>query len=193
MSTASVQRCGWAKSELAIHYHDTEWGVPSHDDRVHFEFFILEAAQAGLSWNVILKKREHYRKAFCQFDPLAVSRFSEKDVEKLMRNEGLVRNRLKFRSAIENARRFLEVQEEFGSFDRYIWQFVEGKVIQNAWKELSQVPSTSPQSDAMSKDLKRRGFKFVGSTICYAHMQSTGMVNDHLVSCFRYPALAHLE
>lgn len=186
---SNIQRCGWAKNDLAIQYHDTEWGVPAYDDRIHFEFLILEAAQAGLSWDTVLKKRENYREAFCQFDPVKVSKFSDKELEKLLQNAGLIRNRLKLTAAIENAKRFLDVQKEFGTFSNYIWQFVDGKPVQTKWKELSQIPATSPESDTLSKDLKKRGFKFVGSTICYAHMQATGLVNDHLVSCFRHSNL----
>jgi len=168
-----------------IRYHDEEWGVPVHDDRLLFEFLILEGAQAGLSWSTILNKRAGYRESFASFDAGKVARFDRRKVERLMRFPGIVRNRLKIESSIVNARRFLEVQEEFGSFASYSWQFVGGKPIVNRWREMGQVPATSPESDAFSKDLKRRGFKFVGSTIVYAHMQATGMVNDHLVGCFR--------
>lgn len=188
---AQISRCGWAKNELAVHYHDTEWGVPVHDDRIHFEFLILESAQAGLSWDTVLKKRENYRQAFCGFDPVQVAGFSDETLRVLMENPGLIRNRMKLEAAMNNARRFLETQEAFGSFDAYIWRFVDGAPIVNAWTALSQLPATSPQSEALSRDLKRRGFKFVGSTICYAHMQATGLVNDHLVSCFRHPQ--HLD
>jgi DNA-3-methyladenine glycosylase I len=180
-------RCPWAKGDLYVRYHDEEWGVPVHDDRTLFEFLILEGAQAGLSWSTILNKRENYRRAFDRFDPQRVARYDRRKVQQLMRDPGIVRNKLKIASAIGNAKSFLHVREEFGTFDRYIWQFVEGKPRVNAWKSLSQVPASTPQSDAMSKDLKRRGFNFVGSTICYAFMQAVGMVNDHLVSCFRYP------
>jgi DNA-3-methyladenine glycosylase I len=186
---SDIQRCGWATNELSIRYHDTEWGVPVHDDRVHFEFLILEGAQAGLSWDTVLKKRENYRKAFAQFDPVKVAKFSDAKLEELMQNEGLIRNRLKLTAAIENAKRFLEVQKEFGSFNEYIWRFVDGKPVQGMRKRRDDIPATSPESDALSKDLKRRGFKFVGSTICYAHLQATGLVNDHLISCFCYPKL----
>jgi DNA-3-methyladenine glycosylase I len=184
------KRCAWAESnELQAAYHDTEWGVPVHDDRRFFEFLILEGAQAGLSWDTILRKREAYRKAFARFDPRAVARFGKKDVAALMKDAGIVRNRLKIESAISNAKAFLAVQKEFGSFDEYIWRFVDHEPKANRWKSRSQVPATSPESEAMSKNLKERGFRFVGSTICYAFMQATGMVNDHLVTCFRYPKL----
>jgi DNA-3-methyladenine glycosylase I len=180
-------RCPWCLGfEQYIHYHDTEWGVPVHDDRLHFEFLILEGAQAGLSWSTILKKREGYRKSFVNFDPSKVSRFTESRIEKLLQNPGIVRNRLKVNAAVNNARRFLEVQKEFGSFDKYIWGFVEGKPKVNAWKKLKQIAPTTRESDRLSKDLIQRGFKFVGSTVIYAHMQACGLVNDHLVDCFRY-------
>ena len=169
-----------------IEYHDKEWGVPVCDDRVQFEFLILEGAQAGLSWSTILNKREGYRKAFADFDPEKVARFTDKRIEKLLQNPGIVRNRLKVQSAVTNARAFLAVQKEFGSFSEYIWGFVGGKPIQNNFKKDSDIPATSPESDALSKDLKKRGFKFVGSTIVYAHMQATGLVNDHVTGCFRY-------
>ena len=182
-------RCGWAKGDLYIRYHDEEWGVPVHDDRTLFEFLILEGAQAGLSWSTILNKRENYRKAFDEFHPERVARYDGRKVQQLMRDPGIVRNRLKITSAVANAKNFLRVQEEFGSFDRYVWQFVEGKPLLNARKSLSQVPARTAESDAMSKDLKRRDFNFVGSTICYAFMQAVGMVNDHLTECFRYRPL----
>jgi DNA-3-methyladenine glycosylase I len=181
-----MKRCGWAKNDLAIQYHDTEWGVPLHDDHGLFEFLILEGAQAGLSWDTILAKRENYRKAFDGFDVNKVARYTEKRIEKLLQNEGIIRNRLKVASAVSNAKAFLKVQKEFGSFDKYIWDFIDGKPIVNKWKQIGQVPATSPVSDAISKDMKKRGFNFVGSTIIYAHMQATGMVNDHLTSCYRY-------
>jgi DNA-3-methyladenine glycosylase I len=181
-----MKRCEWPKNELAIRYHDEEWGVPVHDDGKLFEFLILEGAQAGLSWDTILRKRENYRRAFDGFDVNKVARYTKKEIEKLLQDEGIIRNRLKVASSVANARAFLKVQDEFGSFDKYIWSFVEGKPIVNKWKESSQIPATSPVSDAISKDMKKRGFNFVGSTIMYAHMQATGMVNDHLVSCFRY-------
>lgn len=181
-----MKRCTWPSNELAIRYHDEEWGVPVHDDHKLFEFLILEGAQAGLSWDTILRKRENYRKAFDGFDVNKVARYTDKKIEKLLQDEGIIRNRLKVASAVSNARAFLKVQEEFGSFDKYIWAFVDGKPIVNGWKLSSQVPAKSEVSDAISKDLKKRGFNFVGSTIIYANMQATGMVNDHLVSCFRY-------
>jgi DNA-3-methyladenine glycosylase I len=184
-------RCGWAgKDPLYVAYHDSEWGVPVHDDRTLFEFLLLEGAQAGLSWITILRKREAYRRAFKNFDPKKVARFDAKAVALLLGNPGIVRNRLKLESAIKNARAFLEVQAEFGSFDRYQWQFVNGRPIVNQRRSLSDIPARTPESDAFSKDLKRRGFSFVGSTIIYAHMQAVGMVNDHIVSCFRYRPLA---
>ena len=182
-------RCGWASGELSIRYHDEEWGVPVHDDRRLFEFLILEGAQAGLSWNTILNKRDNYRKAFARFDAKKVAGYDRRKTAQLMRDPGIVRNRLKIASAIANAKAFLEVQEEFGSFDRYIWQFVDGKPLVNSPRSMQQILARSPESDAMSKDLKRRGFNFVGSTICYAFMQAVGMVNDHLVECFRYRIL----
>jgi DNA-3-methyladenine glycosylase I len=183
-----VKRCSWPSSELDIAYHDKEWGVPVHDDRVLFEFLILEGAQAGLSWSTILKKRENYRRAFASFDPKKVARFGAPQKKLLMKDEGIVRNRLKIESTITNARAFIAVQKEFGSFDRYLWQFVGGKPIQNARKG-RDVPARTAESDALSADLKRRGFRFVGSTICYAFMQAVGMVNDHLTTCYRYREL----
>ncbi len=183
------KRCTWASDDLSVAYHDTEWGVPVHDDRVLFEFLILEGAQAGLSWITILKKRDRYRAAFDAFDPRKVARYDEARIALLLANEGIVRNRLKIRAAVQNAQSFLAVQKEFGTFDQYIWQFTGGRPLQNRWKEHQQMPAKTAQSDAMSKDLAKRGFKFVGSTICYAFMQATGMVNDHLVSCFRYKEL----
>ena len=178
-------RCSWAKNDLSIQYHDREWGVPLHEDHALFEFLILEGAQAGLSWDTILKKRDNYRAAFDGFDAKKIARYDRRKMLALMRNEGIVRNRLKIFSAVQNARVFLAVQKEFGSFDRYIWQFVGGKPLVNSWKS-KKVPSLTAESDAMSKDLKKRGFNFVGSTICYAFMQATGMVNDHALECFRY-------
>ena len=183
-----MKRCTWPSSELDIVYHDKEWGVPVHDDRVLFEFITLEGAQAGLSWSTILNKRENYRRAFAGFDPRKVARFTAPKKKQLMKNEGIVRNRLKIDSTVSNARAFLAVQKEFGSFDRYIWQFVGGKPIQNRRKG-KDVPARTVESDAMSKDLQKRGFRFVGSTICYAFMQATGMVNDHLTTCFRHKQL----
>ena len=185
----NVARCGWARSDLSIPYHDTEWGVPLHDDRGLFEFLILEGAQAGLSWETILRKRENYRAAFDGFDPERVARYTPKKVERLMADPGIVRNRLKVESAITNARAFLDVQSARGSFDAYIWSFVGGKPRVNKVRGMGDVPASTPQSDAMSKDLKKRGFRFVGTTICYAFMQATGMVNDHAVNCFRYRAV----
>ncbi|MEL7186119.1 MAG: DNA-3-methyladenine glycosylase I [Pseudomonadota bacterium] len=186
--TKAVTRCKWAEGVSLdyIKYHDTEWGVPVWDDQTQFEFLILEGAQAGLSWSTILNKRAGYRKAFADFDPQKVARFTEKRVEKLLENPAIVRNRLKVHSAVSNAKAFLEVQKEFGTFCDYIWGFVGGKPLQNGFKKDGDVPATSAESDALSKDLKRRGFKFVGSTIVYAHMQATGMVNDHVMGCFRY-------
>jgi DNA-3-methyladenine glycosylase I len=181
-------RCAWASNELSVRYHDEEWGVPVHDNRTLFEFLILEGAQAGLSWNTILNKRDNYRKVFEGFDPETVSQYGRRKMQQLLRDPGIVRNKLKVASAIDNAKAFLRVQEEFGSFDRYIWQFVDGKPRVNSPKSLKQVPARTAESDAMSKDLKRRGFNFVGSTICYAFMQAVGMVNDHVVECFRYGA-----
>ena len=181
------ETCGWAGADqLYIDYHDKEWGVPVHDDRKIFEFLVLESAQAGLSWITILRKRENYRQAFAGFDPVKVARFDSTKVEELLQNPGIIRNRKKIESAINNAQRFLEVQKEFGSFDKYIWSFTGGRQLVNAWKDLSQLPATSPESDKLSKDLKQRGFKFLGSTTCYSHMQATGMVNDHITCCFRY-------
>jgi DNA-3-methyladenine glycosylase I len=185
-----MKRCGWAnKSELEQSYHDNEWGVAIHDDRTLFEFLILEGAQAGLSWSIILRKREGYRKAFDNFDAGKISKYCPDDFSKLLTNPEIIRNRLKINAAVTNANAFLLVQEQFGSFDHYIWQFVNGRPVQNSWKQIIDIPSSTSQSDAMSKDLKKRGFKFVGSTICYAFMQAVGMVNDHVVSCFRYEEL----
>ena len=187
MSKTERVRCAWClKFEQYIQYHDEEWGVPVHDDLTHFEFLILEGAQAGLSWSTILKKREGYREAFANFDPQKVARFTEAKLEKLLLNPAIVRNRLKVFAAVNNAKRFIEVQKEFGSFDQYIWGFVKHKPIVNKWKSLKEIPATSPESDALSKDLIKRGFKFVGSTVMYAHMQACGLVNDHLVDCWRY-------
>jgi len=187
-ATTAVKRCAWVSGAdpLMLEYHDREWGVPVHDDRKHFEFLVLEAAQAGLSWSTVLKKREGYRRAFAEFDPEKVARFTARRMEKLVSNPEIIRNRMKIEAAVRNARAFLRVQEEFGSFDSYCWGFVDGKPKVNRWKVMREIPATSPESDAFSKDLKRRGFNFVGSTIIYAHMQAVGMVNDHLVDCFRY-------
>ncbi len=182
-------RCPWARGDLYVAYHDTEWGVPVHDDRVWFEFLLLEGAQAGLSWSTILNKRENYRAAFADFDPARVARYRDRKLQTLLANPGIVRNRLKVASAVGNAKAFLDVQREFGSFDAYIWQFTGGKPLQNSWLTIKDVPARTPESDRMSKDLLKRGFKFVGSTICYAFMQATGMVNDHTVDCFRYHEL----
>ena len=188
------KRCAWAEggNELYIQYHDREWGVPVHEDRKQFEFLILEGAQAGLSWSTVLNKREGYRKAFARFDPVKVARFSEKKIETLIQNPSIIRNRLKIISAVSNARAFLAIQKEYGSFDTYIWAFVGGKPLQNRWNAMADVPATSPESEALSKDLKQRGLKFVGSTIMYAHLQAAGLVNDHLISCFRYRECAAL-
>jgi len=186
-------RCGWARNELAIRYHDEEWGVPVHDERRWFEFITLEGAQAGLSWDTILRKRESYRSAFRGFEPNKVARFGDRDVSRLLADARIVRNRLKVNSAIGNAKAFLAVQREFGSFDEYIWRFVDGRPRINKWRALKQVPARTIESDAMSKDLIGRGFKFVGSTICYAMMQATGMVNDHLVDCERYGAVTRAK
>ena len=188
-----MKRCEWSDgSELYKDYHDKEWGVPVHDDRQLFEFLILEGAQAGLSWLTILKKREGYRKAFNNFDAKKISRYSDKKIAKLLSNPEIVRNRLKINAAIINAKSFLDVQKEFGTFDSYIWQFVAGKTIRNRWKSISEIPASTPESEAMSIDLKKRGFKFVGATICYAFMQAVGMVNDHTTKCFRYSELKNL-
>lgn len=183
-------RCGWARGDEYIRYHDEEWGVPVHDDRTLFEFLILEGAQAGLSWSTILNKRENYRRAFEGFDPQRIAHYQAKKIRSLLADPGIVRNKLKIAAAVENAKAFLRVEEEFETFDRYIWQFVGGKPRVNKWRSLGQVPARTPESDSMSKDLQRRSFKFVGSTICYAFMQAVGMVNDHLVDCFRYTPLA---
>ena len=189
MRQRNKTRCPWAKTELYVQYHDAEWGVPVHDDRLLFEFLVLEGAQAGLSWETILKKRENYRAAFGRFDPAAVARYGPKQRIRLLSDAGIVRNRLKVESAIQNAKMALAVQNEFGSLDRYLWGFVGHQPKLNAWRSMTEVPARTPESDAMSKDLKRRGFKFVGSTICYAFMQAVGMVNDHLVDCFRHREL----
>ncbi len=185
-----MKRCEWAnRSELEPSYHDKEWGVAIHDDTSLFEFLVLEGAQAGLSWSTILRKREGYRKAFDNFDVQKISQYSENDVSRLLANSEIIRNRLKINATITNARAFLRVREQFGGFDHYIWQFVNGRPIQNSWKKMTDIPSSTPESEAMSKDLRKRGFKFVGSTICYAFMQAVGMVNDHVVGCFRYEEL----
>jgi len=185
----TIKRCHWATNELNIPYHDEEWGVPLHDDRRLFELLILEGAQAGLSWDTVLKKRPRYREVFDGFDVVKVARYDKKKVRELLRDAGIIRNKLKIAATISNAQAFLKTQEEFGSFDKYIWQFVGGKPKQNAWKTHKRLPAKTVESDAMSKDLQKRGFRFVGSTICYSFMQATGMVNDHLVACFRYEDL----
>ncbi|MFC2104811.1 DNA-3-methyladenine glycosylase I [Bacteroidota bacterium] len=183
--------CNWAKKPLDIEYHDTEWGVPVHDDKKFFEFLVLDTFQAGLSWSTILHKRENFRKAFDNFDYRKIAEYDQSKIDSLLKNVGIIRNRLKIYATISNAKAFLKVQNEFGSFDKYIWSFTGGKTIINKWKELKEIPATSNESDAMSKDLKKRGFKFVGSTICYAFMQGAGMVNDHLVDCFRYKEIKY--
>jgi len=190
-----VRRCGWAAAggDLDIRYHDEEWGVPVHDDRALFEFIVLEGAQAGLSWSTILKKREGYRRAFAGFDPERVARFNRRSVERLLADPGIVRNRLKVESTIGNARAFLRVQEEHGSFDAFVWRFVDGSPRQNRFRRMTDLPASTEPSDRLSKELKRRGFRFVGSTICYAFMQAVGMVNDHTVDCFRHEAVAALD
>lgn len=191
VADAMKPRCTWCGTDpLYVQYHDEEWGVPVHDDHKHFEFLILEGAQAGLSWITILRKREGYREAFAEFDPARVARYGKREFSRLMKNPGIVRNRLKIEGATKNARAFLAVQDEFGGFDNYAWRFVGGRPIQNRWKHMKQLPARTPESNAFSKDLKKRGFTFVGSTIIYAHMQAIGMVNDHVVDCFRYKTLA---
>ena len=185
-----ISRCAWSTSDpLYIKYHDKEWGKPLHNDRKLFEFLVLEGAQAGLSWLMVLKKRENYRKAFDNFDPVKIAKYNQRKINSLLNNEGIIRNKIKIQSAIQNAKAYLKVQDEFGSFDKYIWQFTDGKTIQNSWVNIKNIPATSPVSDGMSKDLKKRGFNFVGSTICYAFMQATGIVNDHTKNCFRYKEL----
>jgi len=187
------QKCDWAlNSQSEEHYHDTEWGVPVHDERLLFEFLVLEGAQAGLSWSTILNKRENYRLAFDNFEVGKVANYNQDKINELLNNAGIVRNKLKISAAITNAQAFIKVQEEYGSFDNYIWQFVKGEVIQNSWKTFAEVPVNTEESDAMSKSLKQKGFKFVGLTICYAHMQATGMVNDHIIDCFRHKELMNL-
>jgi DNA-3-methyladenine glycosylase I len=185
-----ITRCTWStRDPLYIKYHDKEWGTPLHNDRKLFEFLILEGAQAGLNWLMVLKKRENYRKAFDNFDPSKVAKYNQRKINSLLNNEGIIRNKIKIKSAVQNAKAFLKVRDEFGSFDKYIWQFTDGKTIQNSWDNIKKIPATSKISDLMSKDLKKRGFNFVGSTICYAFMQATGMVNDHTRDCFRYKEL----
>ncbi|MBN1771398.1 MAG: DNA-3-methyladenine glycosylase I [Deltaproteobacteria bacterium] len=194
MGDDGKRRCPWCGTEpFYVRYHDEEWGVPLHDDRTLFEFLVLEGAQAGLSWATILRKRPAYRRAFDRFDPRKVARYGARDVRRLLGDAGIVRNRLKLESAITNARAFLRVQEEFGSFDAYIWRFVDGRPIRNRWRTPAELPARTPLSDAVSKDLRQRGFRFVGSTIVYAHLQATGMVNDHLVGCFRYREVQGVE
>lgn len=185
------QTCGWAKKDLDIIYHNTEWGVPVHSDKKLFEFLVLDAFQAGLSWSTILNKRENFRKAFDDFNYKKISNYNQFKIDELLQNEGIIRNKLKINGTVKNAKAFLKVQEEFGTFDKYIWAFTGGKTIINSWNDMKQIPATSIESDAMSKDLKKRGFTFVGSTICYAFMQAAGMVNDHLVSCFRYKEIKY--
>jgi DNA-3-methyladenine glycosylase I len=188
-----AQRCGWSNSDpLIINYHDKEWGIPVHDDRTHFEMIVLDGAQAGLSWQTVLKKREAYREAFDNFDVRKVSRYDDKKISALLNNPGIIRNRLKINSAIVNAKAFLEVTVEFGSFDKYIWRFVGNRTIHNSWKSLKELPAKTSLSDEMSKELSKRGFTFVGSTICYAYMQASGMVNDHTIECFRYKELKRM-
>jgi|SRR5215472_4372633 len=187
----TIQRCAWATTELMIPYHDKEWGVPQHDDDVLFEFLVLEGAQAGLSWSTILSKRAAYRKAFSNFNPRKVASYKSGKISQLLADPGIVRNRMKIESAVRNAQAFLRVQKEFGSFDRYIWQFVGGKPLMNHWRSMSRLPAQTPESVSMSKDLLKRSFSFVGPTVCYAFMQAVGMVNDHLVNCFRYAEIAH--
>lgn len=187
-----MNRCEWAKTELSILYHDQEWGVPVHDDRTLFEFLMLEGAQAGLSWETILRKRENFRAAFDNFDPNAVSRYDQKKTNQLLSNPGIIRNRRKITAAIQNARAFLAIQKEFGSFDAFVWRFVGGRPLRNAWQRIEDIPARTSESDLLSEDLSRRGFKFVGSTICYAFMQAVGIVNDHVVKCFRHEEIARL-
>ena len=187
-------RCPWTKdNSQMIKYHDTEWGVPLHDDKKHFEFIVLDSFQAGLSWQIVLKKRENFRKAFSNFDVNRISNFDTEKIQKLLSDEGIIRNRLKIQATIENAKAFIKVQKEFGSFDKYIWQFTGSTAIKNKWKSLSELPASSKESDIMSKDLKKRGFKFVGTTICYAYMQAAGMVNDHIINCPRYKEVQKMK
>ncbi len=184
-------RCSWPKKALDIDYHDHEWGVPVHDDRKIFEFLVLDAFQAGLSWSTILNKRENFRKAFDHFDYQKIAKYNQKKIDELIQNEGIIRNKLKISATIKNANAFIKVQQEFGSFDKYIWSFTDGKTIINQWNDIKEIPAKSKESDAMSKDLQKRGFTFVGSTICYAFMQAAGMINDHLVSCYRYKEIKY--
>ena len=188
------KRCAWVgENPLMVDYHDREWGVPVHDDRKHFEFLVLEAAQAGLSWSIVLRKREGYRRAFSSFDPHKVARYTDLRIDELALDPSIIRNRRKIEAAVRNARQFLAIQDEFGSFNTYCWRFVDGQPLRNRWKRTKEIPPTSPQSDALSKDLKQRGFSFVGPTVIYAHMQAVGMVNDHLVDCFRYNEVQRAE
>ena len=195
MTEKPIKRCAWVGSDnpLMLEYHDREWGVPVHDDRQHFEFLVLEAAQAGLSWSIVLKNREGYRRAFSRFDPRKVARYTQNRIQKLTADPSIIRNRLKIEAAVRNARAFLAIQDEFASFDAYCWRFVDGHPRLNRWKTIREIPATSHESDAFSKDLKGRGFSFVGSTVMYAHMQAVGMVNDHLVGCFRYREIQRLK
>jgi DNA-3-methyladenine glycosylase I len=193
MTPGEVLRCDWASNPLLAEYHDKEWGVAVHDDAKHFEFLVLEGAQAGLSWLNILKRREEYRRVFASFDPIKVARFTPARTEKILGDAGIIRNRLKVESTVSNARKFLEVQQEFGTFDRYLWEFVGGKTIVNKWRRTGQIPATTKESEALSTDLRQRGFKFVGPTVCYAHLQAAGLVNDHLTSCFRYQQLTRRD
>jgi len=194
VTESRINRCTWVgDNPLMLDYHDREWGVPVHEDRQHFEFLVLEAAQAGLSWSIVLKKREGYRRAFSQFDPRQVARYTQKRIQRLTADPSIIRNRLKIEAAVRNARAFLAIQDEFGSFDAYSWRFVDGRPRLNRWKAMKEIPATSRESDAFSRDLKHRGFSFVGSTVMYAHMQAVGMVNDHLVNCFRYRQVQRLK
>ena len=195
MTSTPLKRCEWVRTDdpLMTDYHDREWGVPVHDDRKHFEFLVLEAAQAGLSWSTVLKKREGYRKAFSGFDPNKVARYTEQQIDELTQDPSIIRNRMKIAAAVRNAHQFLKIAEEFGSFDSYCWRFVDGAPLKNHRTSLKEIPATTPQSDAFSKDLKQRGMSFVGSTVIYAHMQAVGMVNDHLVDCFRYSKVGLLD
>lgn len=186
---SETARCAWATGDEMIAYHDTEWGVPVHEDRTHFEFLVLEGAQAGLSWATILRRRAGYRRAFADFDPARVARFTPARVEKLLSDSRIIRNRAKIEATVRNARAFLDVQDEFGSFDHYLWGFVDGRPLVNRWRRITQVPATSPESVALSADMRRRGFGFVGPTVCYSHLQATGLVNDHLLGCFRHAEL----
>jgi len=193
MPAKTLQRCDWPKTDLSIEYHDNEWGVPVHDDRLLFEALVLDGMQAGLSWEIVLRKRDRFREQFYDFEPSRVARMQKRTIERLMQDAGIIRNRMKIEAAVNNAKRCLEVTEAFGSFDAYLWRFVDGKPLRNRWKTLAQIPAKTTESDAMSKDLKERGFKFAGSTICYAIMQTVGMVNDHLVTCYRHRQINKLK